>query len=180
MSELKINCKELVKDSDGFPYFPCSRNAFKDGYCKQHHPESVKARQKKSEERFKANEKKTDWYKLGQAQLRIEALELENAALKKRAEKMTLAAYTKSEELRAMTARAEKAEIKVEALEKEIAAMKIKANRWDEVLKHVGVESNCRDQQDFVLLGLDDSRVDFMKGSVVEHFTNAIDNKLRN
>ena len=82
MSELKINCKELVKDSDGFPYFPCSRNAFKDGYCKQHHPESVKARQKKSEERFKANEKKTDWYKLGQARLRIEALEAENAALK--------------------------------------------------------------------------------------------------
>jgi len=109
---------------------------------------------------------------LTDALLMCHLLGRENAALKERAEKMTLAAYTKSEELRAMTARAEKDEA-------EIAALKINANRWDEVLKHVGAEADSRDRQDFVLLGLDDSRVDLMTGSVAEHFTDAIDNKLK-
>ena len=57
-------------------------------------------------------------------------LERENAALKARAEKMTLSAYTKSEELRAMTERAEKAAnlieqqaVRIEALKEEIDLM---------------------------------------------------------
>ena len=51
---------------------------------------------------------------------RLSELELENAALRKRAESMTLAAYTKSEELRAMTARAEKAEAEMAEFKKQI------------------------------------------------------------
>ena len=67
----------------------------------------------------------------------------------------------------------------ITALEAENAALKVKANRWDEVLKHIGAESDSRGRQDFVLRGLDDSRVDLMTGSVAEHFTNSIDKKLK-
>ena len=65
------------------------------------------------------------------------------------------------------------------ALKKEIAALKIKADRWDEVLLHVGAESDCRGRQEFLLRRLDDGKVNLLKGSVAEHFTNAIDKKLK-
>ena len=63
-------------------------------------------------------------------------------------------------------------------LQAENAALKVKADRWDEVLKHVGAERDSRGRQDFVVRGLDDSRLNLMKGSVAEHFTNVIDRKL--
>jgi hypothetical protein len=38
---------------DGWRTYQCSRNAKKDGYCKQHHPDSVKARRKEAEKRWR-------------------------------------------------------------------------------------------------------------------------------
>ncbi len=44
-------CKKRVYQ--GWHDYPCSRKAIKDGYCKQHHPDSVKARQEKSDKRYR-------------------------------------------------------------------------------------------------------------------------------
>lgn len=54
---------------------PCKRNAWKDGYCKIHHPESVAARRAKSEARWEEKKKQSAWYKLEQANKRIAELE---------------------------------------------------------------------------------------------------------
>lgn len=43
-------CKQKLMK--GFHTFSCSRKAWKDGYCKQHHPDSVEERRKKSEQLF--------------------------------------------------------------------------------------------------------------------------------
>lgn len=70
-------CKENVSDHTGFYFYPCSRKAWKDGYCKQHHPESVKARQEKSETLYREKLKNSPW-------TIAKNLTAENAALKER------------------------------------------------------------------------------------------------
>ena len=50
MSE-RERCKAQVSDSVGWHHFQCSRYAVKDGYCKQHHPDAVAARQAESDRR---------------------------------------------------------------------------------------------------------------------------------
>lgn len=57
---MNINkCKERIGDRTGFHFYQCTRNIWKDGYCKTHHPETVKERQEKSakrwEERYNSN-----------------------------------------------------------------------------------------------------------------------------
>lgn len=54
---------------------PCSRNAWKDGYCKQHHPDTIKARSELSQKRWQEKEKQSPWYKLQEANKRIKELE---------------------------------------------------------------------------------------------------------
>ena len=44
-------CKKKV--GKGWDYAQCSRKAWKDGYCKQHHPDTVVERQKRSQETWK-------------------------------------------------------------------------------------------------------------------------------
>jgi len=44
-----MKCKKNVLVSGTYRSSQCSRNAVKDGYCKQHHPDSVKLRREKSE-----------------------------------------------------------------------------------------------------------------------------------
>lgn len=53
MSE-KEQCKAEVRDrSSRWPRkYQCQRKAVKDGYCKQHHPDSVAERRKESDERY--------------------------------------------------------------------------------------------------------------------------------
>jgi len=48
-----MKCTKTI--SNGWHRHPCSRNAVINGYCKQHHPESVKKRQQKSEELYETN-----------------------------------------------------------------------------------------------------------------------------
>ena len=60
----------------------CDRKPWKDGWCKQHHPDSVKAREEASEKRWEENRKQQPWYKLREAQRRIAELEAEVAALR--------------------------------------------------------------------------------------------------
>ena len=47
------NCKELVAERGAWgERYPCARKAVTDGYCKQHHPDSVKARDKATRDRW--------------------------------------------------------------------------------------------------------------------------------
>jgi chromosome condensin MukBEF complex kleisin-like MukF subunit len=43
----KNRCKETIVNSHYWGGQQCSRKHIKDGYCKQHHPETVKARRDK-------------------------------------------------------------------------------------------------------------------------------------
>ncbi len=68
-------CKQYVWSSSAFHGHNCTRNAWKDGYCKQHHPDTVALRFKKSEERYEKQRKQSSIYKLGEAVAKIKKLE---------------------------------------------------------------------------------------------------------
>jgi hypothetical protein len=55
-------CKERVMT--GWHFHQCSRNAVNDGYCKQHHPESIAARQVESDKKFREKMQQSDYFKL--------------------------------------------------------------------------------------------------------------------
>ena len=46
-------CKEQVHNNYSVTFHRCLFKAWKDGYCKKHHPDSVAERQKKSEDAYK-------------------------------------------------------------------------------------------------------------------------------
>ena len=73
----KKQCKENVWG--GWSYHPCLRNAVKDGFCKQHHPDAVKARRDKTAERWAV---KMESSPLSKAMRRIAELEAEIERLK--------------------------------------------------------------------------------------------------
>lgn len=73
----KPKCKEKVYNSLGWKYFPCSRYASKDGYCKQHHPDSVRARNVERDRKCEEKRKQSSWYLLEKAKERIVELEKE-------------------------------------------------------------------------------------------------------
>lgn len=77
-------CKEEVVEPGGmgFHSYRCSRKAVKDGYCKQHHPDSVKEREAKSMARWEEKRKKEPWYVLGEVKEKLAAAEAENNDLK--------------------------------------------------------------------------------------------------
>jgi hypothetical protein len=45
-------CKERVTDTTGWHRYRCSRKAVRDGYCNQHHPDTVAARRAKLSARW--------------------------------------------------------------------------------------------------------------------------------
>ena len=50
-----MKCKVIVNIGfKGLIKYQCNRNATKDGYCWQHHPEKVKEREEKREKRLEA------------------------------------------------------------------------------------------------------------------------------
>lgn len=55
-------CKETLWDAKSWHQYQCSRKATKDGYCKQHHPDSVAERQRKSEAAYEEKRKKEPWF----------------------------------------------------------------------------------------------------------------------
>lgn len=66
---IKERCKEMIFGD--FHHRQCSRNAWKDGYCKQHHPDSIKEQIRKSEKRWAAEaeikRQNSPWTKLKEA-----------------------------------------------------------------------------------------------------------------
>ena len=59
----------------------CSRNAVKDGYCKQHHPDAVKARRDAQRKRWDEKQKNSPIFKLKEATETIKRLRKERNAL---------------------------------------------------------------------------------------------------
>lgn len=49
-------CKASVMGARGWSSYQCSRKIWKDGWCKQHHPDTVAKRDKLYEEKYKAKE----------------------------------------------------------------------------------------------------------------------------
>ena len=62
---MRSQCKALVWR--GHHKSSCSRSATRDGYCKQHHPDSVLERDRKSEEVYQLRRKACPAYQLGVA-----------------------------------------------------------------------------------------------------------------
>ena len=52
-----MNCKNMVWE--GWTNRRCSRKAVTDGYCKQHHPDTVNARRLKQEARWAADRERS-------------------------------------------------------------------------------------------------------------------------
>ena len=56
-SEKYPQCKKMVMSLGGWYSRQCYRKSVKDGYCKQHHPDSVKARREASIKRYEEKQK---------------------------------------------------------------------------------------------------------------------------
>ena len=66
-------CKEKIFGD--YRYRPCSRKAVTDGFCKQHHPDTIAARNKKSQERWEKERYNSTGNQLARAKTRITELE---------------------------------------------------------------------------------------------------------
>jgi hypothetical protein len=90
MKDIKVErCKEQVSGEGRFgSFYPhrCSKPIWKEGYCKIHHPESVKIRQEKSKERWEEKRENEPIIRLIKAENRIKKLEEENQLLKDKLE----------------------------------------------------------------------------------------------
>lgn len=76
----ETRCKKRVWK--GWHDQQCRRNATMDGYCKQHHPDTVEKRKKARAERWEEKRKKQPWYLLQEAHKRIAELEAEVTTLR--------------------------------------------------------------------------------------------------
>lgn len=75
-------CKERVWSGDAWSRSrACSRKAVKDGYCKQHHPDSVKARRKASDDKWDEQIRNSPQARLRDALATISRLEARIDAL---------------------------------------------------------------------------------------------------
>ena len=74
-------CKAKVWSVDGWHQYPCSRNAKKDGYCTQHHPNNVEKRRKASEEREQKAYENSPLQRTIRAESKLKELEAENVSL---------------------------------------------------------------------------------------------------
>ncbi|MHA1345016.1 MAG: hypothetical protein ACTSO3_01315 [Candidatus Heimdallarchaeaceae archaeon] len=85
MTEIELKkdyCKVLVWSPTGWHRYQCSRKTVKDGFCKQHHPDSVKKREEEKERKFLEKQKNSPWH-------RLDKLGKEHEKLKKKLKKST-------------------------------------------------------------------------------------------
>ena len=79
-------CKEMVSPKErwgSFHQYQCTRKTWKDGYCKTHHPDTVKVRQEESRKRYEEKMENSEYMKLKRANECIKELEAEVERLKK-------------------------------------------------------------------------------------------------
>ena len=76
---IEDSCKVLVPDGGrSVNFHRCRRNAVKDGYCKQHHPDTVAKRDEERRLRWEEKQNTSPIRKLAQAMEKIKELEAEN------------------------------------------------------------------------------------------------------
>lgn len=88
---IEEQCAEIVYSNEAWGSFHphrCVKKVWKDIYCKIHHPESVKVRNKKAEEKWEEKRKNHPLILLRKANERIKELEIENEELKKKLRKI--------------------------------------------------------------------------------------------
>ena len=75
MADEVTRCKECVPNyGRDVGFHQCTRAAVRDGYCKQHHPDSVAERQKKSDEAWEKKQANSPLVRLSKAQEEIKSL----------------------------------------------------------------------------------------------------------
>ena len=79
-------CKEQVWPAGEWHGHQCTRKAIKDGYCKTHHPDTVKVRIEKSNKRYEEKIAKSPIGQLKKAQEEIESLTQQLESARKDAE----------------------------------------------------------------------------------------------
>lgn len=74
---MSARCKQEIYRGTFSRQDQCSRQAKRDGYCNQHHPDTVKARKEKSHNNYVAKKRRENkpWHLLAAAEQRIKALE---------------------------------------------------------------------------------------------------------
>ena len=81
--EIKLDPERCCETfMDNYSSRQCQRKPKIDGYCKQHHPEGVRARQQESDRRYLAKRATSPWGRLEKAKARISELERELAQSK--------------------------------------------------------------------------------------------------
>lgn len=73
-------CKQRVIPNERWGAFhmrQCSKSAWKDGFCKIHHPDSIKERDIKAQERYEERKKTNPLYLYFDAKEKIKELEIE-------------------------------------------------------------------------------------------------------
>ncbi len=77
-------CKAKVGDGTGWQWFQCQRRPWRDGWCKQHHPDSVAERQRERSQRYEEKYQRSPEVQLDWACKEIARLKAENARLRAR------------------------------------------------------------------------------------------------
>jgi hypothetical protein len=61
-------CKQrVISGAMGFHTHRCERKIWKDGFCKQHHPNSVEARRKEMDKRYEEKQKRSPYVLLAKS-----------------------------------------------------------------------------------------------------------------
>ena len=84
-------CKETVYPNERYGAFhghQCTRKAVKDGYCKIHHPDSVRKRQEISAKRYNERIEQSEYAQLKRAREEIERLTQQLEEAKRDAERL--------------------------------------------------------------------------------------------
>jgi hypothetical protein len=79
MADDREHCRAHVWD--GWGHRRCLRWAWKDGYCKQHHPDSVEKRREESERRYEEKRKRDPWIRLGSRVRQLESFIRDNGLI---------------------------------------------------------------------------------------------------
>lgn len=90
MSEEIVRCKERVWPPPGWHSYQCTRKVWKDGYCKQHHPDSVKKRREETENRRHEQFENSPYCIIQRLTEENKKLKEENVKLKEDNEKLKL------------------------------------------------------------------------------------------
>jgi len=85
MSEEKPKCTHPVWV--GFRSRRCKHDVWRNGFCKQHHPETVRARRIARDNRWEERKKENPLFQLREARRKIEELEAEVIRLNRELEK---------------------------------------------------------------------------------------------